>query len=121
MVLVTSNKSKQLLYVSYIGRVRPEEFPQGREDLEGQLKELPAGFRLLADFSQLESMKLDCEPELGRTMELIGKAGVELVVRVIPDPRKDIGMNILTVFHYPHRPRVVTCENLIEAAKALGL
>lgn len=121
MLLVTSNKSRQLLYVSYIGKVQPEEFQQGREDLEAQLKELSQGFRLLADFSQLESMKLDCQPELGRTMELIGKAGVDLVVRVIPDPSKDIGMNILTVFHYPHRPRVVTCENLTEAARALGL
>ena len=72
MLLVTSNKSRQLLYVSYIGRVRPEEFQQGREDLKAQLRELSTGFRLLADFSQLESMKLDCEPELGRTMELIG-------------------------------------------------
>ena len=121
MLLVTTNKSRQLLYVSYIGRVRPEEFQHGREDLKAQLKELSAGFRLLADFSQLESMKLDCEPELGRTMELIGQAGVDLVVRVIPDPSKDLGMNILTVFHYPHRPRVVTCENLIEATRALGL
>ncbi|HTQ51946.1 MAG TPA: hypothetical protein VMJ12_14645 [Candidatus Acidoferrales bacterium] len=121
VLLVTSNKIRQLLCVSYIGRVRPEEFPRNREDLTVQLEELSAGFRLLADFSQLESMGLDCEPELGRTMELIGKAGVELVVRVFPDPSKDIGMNILTVFHYPHRPRVVTCDNLVDAAMALGL
>jgi hypothetical protein len=121
MLLVTSNKSKQLLYVSYVGQVRPEEFQHGWEDLQAQLNDLSAGFRLLADFSQLESMNLDCEPELGRIMDLIGRAGVQLVVRVIPDPSKDIGMNILTMFHYPHRPRVVTCENLIEAARALGL
>jgi hypothetical protein len=121
MLLVTSNKTKQLLCVSYVGQVRPEEFHHGWEDLKAQLKELSAGFRLLADFSQLESMKLDCEPELGRTMDLIGKAGVALVVRVIPHPSKDIGMNILTVFHYPHRPQVVTCQNLVEAARALGL
>ena len=54
-------------------------------------------------------------------MDLIGHAGVGLVVRVIPDASKDIGMNILTVFHYPHRPRVVTCQNLTDAARALGL
>jgi hypothetical protein len=30
-------------------------------------------------------------------------------------------MNILTVFHYPHRLRVVTCKNLVEAARTLGL
>lgn len=121
MLLVTSNKPRRLLCVSYIGQVRPEEFRHGREDLKVQLQELSAGFRLLADFTLLEFMSLDCEPELGRMMELMGAAGVDLVVRVIPDPSKDIGMNILTAFHYPHRPRVVTCQNLIEAARALGL
>ncbi|MGB7768000.1 MAG: hypothetical protein WBN22_04000 [Verrucomicrobiia bacterium] len=120
MLLITSNKPKRLLHISYLGRVRPEEFERGREDLATQLAEMSPGFRLLADFSDLESMGLDCEPWLGRMMELIGRAGVGLVVRIIPDPSKDIGMNILTVFHYPHRPRVVTCKSPIAAAKELG-
>lgn len=121
MLLVTSNKLKQLLCISYIGQVRLEEFQRSRADLTAQLGELSPGFRLLADFSRLESMKLDCAPELGRMMDLIGQAGVGLVVRVIPDPSKDIGMNILTVFHYPQHPRVVTCEKPAEAARALAL
>lgn len=121
MLLVTSNKSKQLLRISYIGPVRPEEFKNNREDLTTQLGELSPGFRLLADFGQLESMGLDCAPELGRMMEAIGRAGVGLVVRVIPEPRRDIGMNILTVFHYPRRLRTVTCKSMVEAARALGL
>ena len=33
VLLVTSNKSRQLLCVRYIGRVRPEEFLRNREDL----------------------------------------------------------------------------------------
>jgi hypothetical protein len=121
MLLVTSNKSKQLLQICYIGQVRLEDLQSGREDLTTQLKELSPGFRLLADFSQMESMGLDCAPELGRMMDLIGQAGVALVVRVIPEPSRDIGMNILTVFHYPHRPRVVACQNLTEAARSLEL
>ena len=120
MVLITSNKVKQLLYICHIGQVRLSEFPPGQEDLKMQLDELSAGFTLLADFSRLETMDLDCAPELGRVMERIGRAGVGLVIRVIPDPRKDIGMNILTVFHYPHHPRVVTCETMVAAARALA-
>jgi hypothetical protein len=46
---------------------------------------------------------------------------VELVVRVIPDPTKDIGLNILSVFHYRHRVRVVTCQTMEEAARLLAL
>ena len=121
MVLVTSNKTKQLLVISYFGSVRLKELQRNRADLTEQLGRLSPDFRLLADFSRLESMELDCAPELGRMMDLIGQAGVSRVVRVIPDKDKDIGMNILTVFHYPHRPRVITCGNLAEAARILDL
>jgi anti-anti-sigma regulatory factor len=121
MLLVTSNKSKQLLYLSFIGTVRPEEFQNRREELVAQLAGLSPGFHYLVDLTHLEFMGLDCMVELGRHMELIGKSGVGLLVRVIPDPSKDIGMNILTVFHYPHQLKVVTCQNLAEAVRALGL
>jgi hypothetical protein len=121
MLLVTSNKSKRLLHISYIGPVRLEELQRSREDLTTQLEELSPGFRLLADFSQMESMGLDCTPELGRMMDLIGRAGVDLVVRVIPEPSRDIGMNILTLFHYRHHPRTVTCESMVEAARLFEL
>ena len=66
-------------------------------------------------------MDAECVPELGRAMELLDQGGVGLIVRVIPDPAKDIGMNILTVFHYPHQPRVITCETLADALRKLAL
>jgi anti-anti-sigma regulatory factor len=121
MLLVTSNKSKQLLYLCFVGTVRAEEFPGGREDVTTQLAGLSPGFRYLVDLTDLEFMGVECMAELGQLMELIGQADVGLLVRVIPDPSKDIGMNILTVFHYPHQLKVVTCQNLAEAVRALGL
>ena len=121
MLLVTSNKTKQLLYLSFIGMVRPAEFQNRREELATQLAGLAPGFHSLVDLTHLEFMGLECMAELGRQMELIGKSGVSLVVRVIPDPSKDIGMNILTIFHYPQQLQVVTCQNLAEAVKALNL
>ena len=121
MLLVTSNKSKRLLYVSFIGEVQPAEFQAGRDEIVAELSALSPGFHYLVDFSQLVSMSLDCEIEMGLTMDLLSQAGVGLVVRVIPDPAKDIGMNILTVFHYPPQLQVVTCQNLVEAFQALGL
>jgi hypothetical protein len=121
MYLAASNRGKKLLHLSYIGQVKPEQLERGLDDLKMLLADLPPDFRLLADFGRLESMLLDCVPEIGRGMEMIDLHGVELVVRVIPDPAKDIGLNILTLFHYKHRPQIVTCENMIEAAKVLGL
>jgi hypothetical protein len=66
-------------------------------------------------------MDPECSDELGRAMDLINQRGVSLIVRVIPDPAKDIGLNILTIFHYPHQPRIITCENLAQALRELAL
>lgn len=121
MVLVTANKAKQLLYVSYIERVSRGELERGRQEIAGLIAELQPGFRLLTDLSRLEAMAVDCAPELGKLMELIDQSGVSLVVRVIPDPKKDIGLNILTLFHYRNRPQFISCEKLSEAAQHLSL
>ena len=121
MFLVTSNKPRQLLYLSYLQRVKPEELRRGIEDVKVLMTDLTPGFRLLADFGRLESMDLACTSEIGRLMELIDQRGVGQLVRVIPDPSKDIGLDILSIFHYRHHPQVVTCKNLAEAFKKLSL
>ncbi|MGO8764234.1 MAG: hypothetical protein ACLQSR_03750 [Limisphaerales bacterium] len=119
MVLITSNKAKRLLHFNYSGQVRPEELVRSEAELQALLAELPAGFRVLVDLSGLDSMELDCLKGIGHLMELIDRGGVGLVVRVIPDPYKDIGLNILSIFHYAHHPRIVTCKSMAEAGKHL--
>jgi hypothetical protein len=58
-------------------------------------------------------------PEVEQVMDLLKSGGIELVVRIIPDPRKDIGLTILSVFHYGRSVRSVTCQNFSEALRAL--
>lgn len=121
MFLVTSNPAKQLLVMRYCDRVTAKQLKANRNDLKSLLAELKPGFNVLADFSQLESMTADCIPEIGGGMELVDAAEPGLLVRVIPDPSKDIGLNILTAFHYKKRPQIVNCKTLTEAAKLLEL
>ena len=121
MFLVASNKLKQLLYVSYIGRVHSAEVAESKEDIRTLLADLSQGFWLLADLSQLGAMDLDCLPEIGNIMELLDQSGVSQIVRVIPVSEQDIGFNILTIFHYPHHPRIITCKSLTEAGKYLAV
>jgi anti-anti-sigma regulatory factor len=101
--------------------VSAEELERGRKDIETLLAELTPGFRLVGDLSSLETMDASCAAEIGRAMELCEQKGVGLVVRIIPDPRRDIGMNILSLFHYRRHPRIVTCESLAEAGRLLAL
>ena len=121
MFLATMNKPRRLLHLSYINHVSADEIQQGMTEVLALASEMPAGFRLLTDFDRLESMDQDCALELGKLMDLIKEMKVELVVRVIPDPQKDIGMNIITLFHYHQRPKVATCKTMEEAARELGL
>jgi hypothetical protein len=53
-------------------------------------------------------------------MDLLNKRSVSKVVRVIPDPQKDIGLNILSLFHYRRGLPIVTCETMDEAMAALA-
>ena len=120
MFQVDVDKSKNLLKIIYAQHVGPEDTQRVEEAIPALAPELRPGFRLLTDLSGLESMDLACVPYIKRMMDLCNKKGVEMVVRVIPDPHKDIGLNILSLFHYRRRVRIVTCETLAEAMRVLG-
>ena len=119
MILGSSNPLRQVLSVSYLGKVTPTELKQAREDLKALLTGLQPGFRLLVNLSHLEAMGLECRTEIGRNMDLVSHAGVSRVVYIIPDPTKDIGLNILAFFHYPNHPQIINCKNLIEGVEKL--
>jgi hypothetical protein len=114
------DKATNLLKVSYKQHVGPEDTKRAEEELPVLLAGLSPGFRLLTDLSALESMDLACVPYINDLMDLCNEKGVEIVVRVIPDPHKDIGLNIMSLFHYRRRVRIMTCETLAEAMKILA-
>ena len=121
MFLATTNKARRLLVLDYIQNVSVDELKRGYQEVEILLAEFPGGFRMLADLSRLEFMDVACADIVGKTMELMDRHGVELVVRVIPDPAKDIGLYIISIFHYPNQPRIVTCQSMAEAGSVLAL
>jgi anti-anti-sigma regulatory factor len=121
MFLATSNMAKGLLHLSYIGHIDVASLQREHDNIVALLAELPAGFKMLVDLEHMESMDTDCIEELGKIMELLDQHEMEQVVRVIPDPTKDIGFNILARFHYHNNPRMTNCETMIQAVKLLGL
>jgi hypothetical protein len=119
MFKVEADKAKNLMIMTFSGHVHPEDLKKQEERVKALLAELQPGLRLLSDLTPLDSMDPGCLSYISRNMDQLGKRGVSKVVRVIPDPHKDIGLNILSVFHYPRRTRIVTCQTLAEAAAAL--
>src|SRR5437867_4394636 len=70
-------------------------------------------------FSWRDRMEPAETTHLAEIMDALAEKGVAAVVRVIPDPHKDIGLNILSQFHYGPQIKLATFESLAEALSAL--
>jgi len=52
-------------------------------------------------------------------MELLAEKQVASLIRIIPGPGKNIGLNILSQFHYARELPITTVETLVEALDRL--
>jgi len=105
--------------ISYSGVVGVAETEKGLDQVRDGLAQLTSGFRLLADLTALESMDVGCAPFIEKAMDLCNQKGAAMVVRVIPDPHRDIGLQIMSIFHYGGGVQIFTCETLAQAAELL--
>ena len=121
MFLTELDRSQWLLKITVAGHSTPEEARSLLENLQSLLRDIPPGFRLLADLSGVLSMPTTAAPYIGQIMESCAEKGVELVVRLLPaEPSKDIGFAIMSHFHYGPDIRIVTCTTMEEAASHLA-
>ena len=119
MVAFEIDRPQNLFVVRYRGAVGPDETARGMQEAQVAVAQLQSGFRLLADLTELQSMDVACAPHIEKVMDLCNEKGVSIVVRVIPDPTHDIGLQIMSLFHYGGNVRIVTCETLDEAHEIL--
>ena len=120
MFKVEADKTAKLMTMTFAQRVEPKELQDAVPTVKALLADLPAGFSLLSDMSRLETMDPACLNFIKDNMDRMNERGIARVVRVIPDPHKDIGLNILSLFHYRRGVRIITCETLNEAKAALA-
>src|SRR5207248_11415945 len=100
--------------------VSRDEVELCRKEIRLALPNLHNRFQLLADFGKVEEMDVSCALVTAEIMDLCNEAGVTNVVRVIPEPRQDIGLQIMSLFHYGDNVEIATCTTTDEAAKILG-
>ena len=119
MFSIEASDAERLLKIIWSGEVDLDEMRRCAEEIEVRAGKMRPGFRVLADLSSLQSMDSAGSRFIGLVMDLCVTKQVEHVVRVIPDPRKDIGLNILSHFHYGSKIRVSVCDNLDDAMQLL--
>jgi len=119
MYSVEIDRSKRLLVINALQRVTAEEAKLVAQRVRELLHDVVPGFRVLADFRWLESMDPAAAPHVARIMDALAEKGVSSVTRVMPDPHKDIGLNILSQFHYGPEIQIATFETLADALQSL--
>jgi hypothetical protein len=120
MFSIEASDAERLIKISWSGKVDSDQMRRCAEEIGVAASKMRPGFRVLADMTDLESMEFAGAPYIGSVMDLCVAKQVEHVVRVIPDPHKDIGLNIMSHFHYGSKVRVTICENLADAMRRLA-
>ena len=120
MFVVETDTTRQLLVLSIAGTVTADESKETLARVREKLAETEPGFVALIDFRWLESMSADAAPSVTQIMDAFAAKKVSAVVRVMPDPHRDIGLNILSPFHYGPEVRLMTFETLADAIQALA-
>ena len=119
MYAVELDQSKRLLVISAAQRVTAEQASQAVQEVRDLLQDVAPGFRVLADFRWLESMEPATARHVAEIMDALAEKQVASVTRVMPDPHKDIGLNILSQFHYGPEVKVATFQTLADGLQSL--
>ena len=112
--------TRRFLRLQYRGAVVPDDVAALIPRIEEAVSQFGAGFVLITDFTELEQMDLECVGPITRLMDCCLAAGIGKAIRIIPDPGKDIGMNLLSLVHYRGKVLTVTCETREEAERELA-
>lgn len=120
VLVMRADSAANRFYTQFQGKIVNAALQKEIPEFLRLLATLRPGFSLVTDLTALESMDLGCEQTLAKIMDHCRVHHVALVVRIIPDPRKDIGFNILGRIHYGHDVQIITCETREQAERAMG-
>lgn len=119
MIKFEVDQPRNRFVIRYVGSVLPKETEEGLAQIRAGLAQLPSPFHLLVDLTGLERMEVGCAPFIEKAMDICNEKGASMVVRVIPDPHRDIGLTIMSIFHYRGDTQIFTCQTLREAEELL--
>jgi hypothetical protein len=120
MVKVTYDRKHNTVIVEFEGNVDAEQAKQFFDDLESVRPKPEKDFKLLTDFSLVDTIEFSVKREIEKAMDLFNAQGVTEIIRVIPDANMDIGFNLMSVAHYAKRIKVHTVRSRQEADAHLG-
>lgn len=115
MIKVSYDGEHNTAIVEFQGNIDATQAEQFFLDVEKVLPKHAKGFKLLADFSSVETMELEVQRAIKKAMEFFNERGVTEILRVIPDPALEIGFNAMSASRYSKEVKVHTLRSRQEA------
>src|ERR1700752_4318018 len=119
MYSVELDRTKHFLVISASQQVTAQQVKLAAKRVRELLQDVAPGFRVLADYRWLDAIDSAAARHIAEIMDICAEKGVASVTRVMPDPHKDIGLNILSQFHYGPEIKIATFETLADALQSL--
>jgi len=111
MINVNCDAEHNAVIVEFEGNVDAAQAERSFSQLEELLPMVGQGFKLLVDYSSVETMEPEVEGEVAKAMDLLNERGVREIVRVLPDPDSDFGFEVLSSRHYSPQVRIHTVRS----------
>ena len=119
MIQARYDQKRNAVILDFSGKIDAPQAEQFYLDIQKIIPKCGKGFKLLTDLSAVQEMGQDLRNSVKKTMDLFNAKGVTKIIRVIPDPEKDIGFNIMSLFHYSKDVSFVTVPSRQEAEARL--
>lgn len=115
MINLSYDPTHNTVIIDFIGKIDPAQSEDYLASIPKLVPKDKKKFNLLVDLSLVESMDPHMKGPIKQAMEIFNSHGVEMIIRVIPNPHHDIGLNIMSFFHYDKKVRMLTLKSRQEA------
>lgn len=121
MVKSYYDNDQNAVVLEFEGNVDVAEAKRSFDEMGKTSPQKGKGFRLITDFSKLDTIDIGVKSFIEKAMELFKNQGVTEIIRVIPDPNMEVGMNLISTAHYPKSVKVHTMRSRHEAQEYLKI
>lgn len=119
MIRVSYDSTLNAVVIVFSDQVDITQAEQSYIDIQKATPKHGKGFKILTDLSKVESMEPGVRAAIKKSMDFFNQNGVTEVIRIIPDPSKDIGFSIMSLFHYSKDVQILTVSSFEEASAYL--
>jgi hypothetical protein len=120
MYNISFDENENIVLIKIEGMFDLEQAEKAHNEITLILQKVKNGFIVLTDMSLLKEMNPESFKSISKTMDLFHSRGISHAIRVMPDPSKDIGFNIMDMFHYSPNVKIRTFESLENAKEYIN-